>query len=67
MDKVMSDEEMEKAIKTVKIGSKLEAKWTDTLEKSQEAIMIDTMNLEISLAIVKIAKKHIAKEKEKFK
>ncbi len=51
----------------VKIGSKLEVKWIDTLEKTEEAIMVDTMNLEISEAIVKIAKKNIAKEKEKFK
>lgn len=51
----------------VKIGSKLEVKWTDTLEKAEESVMVDTMNLEISKAIIKIAKKHIAVEKEKFK
>lgn len=51
----------------VKIGSKLEVKWTDTLEKAKEAIMLDGMNLEISEAIVKIAEKRIAEEREKFK
>lgn len=51
----------------IKIGSKLEAKWTETLDKTEEAIMVDKMNLEISEAIVKIAKKNIAEEKKRFK
>ena len=36
----------------VKIGTKLEVKWTDTLEKTEETIMVDKMNIEISEAIV---------------
>lgn len=50
----------------VKIGSKLEAKWQDTLDKAEASIMVDKMNIEISEAICKIAKERIAEEKEKF-
>lgn len=63
----MTKEAVQEAIKDVKIGSKLEAKWQETLDKTEEAIMVDKMNLEISEAIVKIAKKHIAEERETFK
>ena len=55
----------------VKIVSKLESKWTDARDKAIEAIQIDTMNIEISEMIVKIADKWIkseqAKEKERLK
>ena len=62
MDKVVVPDKID-----VKIGSKLEVKWKDTLDKQEEAVMLDTMNIEISEAIIKIAKKRIAIEKEKFK
>ena len=65
--KRMDKDMMDKALETVKFGSKLEAKWTETLTKAEESIMVDGMNLEISEAIVNIAKKHIAEEKEKLK
>ena len=62
MDKIIVPDKID-----VKIGSKLEVKWQDTLDKTEEAILVEGMNLEISEAIVKIAKMRIAEEKEKFK
>lgn len=50
----------------VKIGSKLESKWTDTRDKASDAIMVDKMNIEISESIVDIAQKHIDHEQETF-
>ena len=62
-----TDKEMKEILKDVKFGSKLEAKWKDTLDKAEESILVDNMNIEISEAIIKIAKFRINIEKEKFK
>jgi len=51
----------------VKIGSKIEAKWTEVLNRTEESIIADNINLRISNMIVDIAKEEIEKEKEKFK
>jgi hypothetical protein len=51
----------------IKIGSKLEAKWTEVLGRTEESILADNINLRISNMIVKIAKEEIAKEKANFK
>ena len=51
----------------IKIGSKLEAKWTETLEKIETAIMVDGINLKLAEGSREIALREIAKEKEKFK
>ena len=67
MPEPMTKEAVKEALKDVKIGSKLQAKWTETMEKAKEAIMVDTMNIEVSEAIIEIAEKRIAIEKEKFK
>ena len=48
----------------IKIGTELEAKWTETRDKAKKAIMVDAMNIEISEAIIKIAEKHIAEEQK---
>ena len=67
MPETMTKEAVKEALKDVKFGSKLEGKWSETMEKAKEAIMVDTMNIEVSEAIIEIAKKRIAIEKEKFK
>ena len=51
----------------IKIGSKLEAKWTETLDKIETAIMVDGINLKLAEGSREIALREIAKEKEKFK
>lgn len=66
MDK-LTEAETKELVKDVKIISKLHAKWKDTRDKAKEAIMLDLMNIEISKAIIEIADKRIAIEKEKFK
>ena len=67
MPETMTKKAVKEALKDIKIGSKLQAKWSETMEKAKEAIMVDTMNIEVSEAIIEIAKKRIAIEKEKFK
>ena len=51
----------------VKIGSKLEAKWQETLDKIEEAIMVDKINVKLAEGSRKIALEEIKKEKENFK
>ena len=51
----------------VKIGSKLEAKWQETLDKIEEAIMVDKINIRLAEGSRKIALEEIKKEKEKLK
>ena len=63
----MSKEELKEALKTVKIGSKIEAKWAEVLNRTEESIIADNINLRISNMIVAIAKQEINKEKEKYK
>ena len=67
----ITDKQMDEDLKTIRIVSKLEAKWTDARDKAKEAIQIDTMNIEISHAIIKIAnhwiKSERAMEKERLK
>ena len=61
----LTEEEVNEALKDIKIVSPLQAKWTETLEASEKAIMVDGMNIEIQEAISNIARKHIKKEEEK--
>jgi len=48
----------------VKIGSKVQAKWTEVLNRTEESIIADNINLRISNMIVKVAKEEIDKEEE---
>jgi len=51
----------------VKIGSKIEAKWTEVLNRTEESIIADNINLRISTLIVELAKAEIAGEIAKEK
>ena len=62
MDEVKVPDKIE-----VKIGSKLEAKWTETLDKIELSIMVDEINLKLAKGSLVIAKEQIALEKENFK
>jgi hypothetical protein len=58
----------------VKIGSKLEAKWTEVLNKTEEALVADEINTKLNVftkeanqKMMDLAKTKIAEEREKFK
>jgi hypothetical protein len=51
----------------IRIGSKEEKNWDSILKQSEELIMTGEASLEINKMIVKLAKKNIELEKEKFK
>ena len=62
MDKIVVPDKID-----VKIGSKLEAKWKETLDKIELSIMVDEINLKLAKGSLVIAKEQIALEKENFK
>ena len=62
MDKIVVPDKID-----VKIGSKLEAKWTETLDKIKQSIMVDEINLKLAKGSLIIAEEQIAIEKENFK
>ena len=51
----------------VKMGTKEEAEWKKNLVNSEQLLVTGKANVEINEMIVKLAKKKIAEEKEKFK
>lgn len=51
----------------VKIGTKKEAEWKKILEVQKENQVSHEINLEVSKAMIYLAEKNIAIEKEKFK
>ena len=58
----------------IKIGSKLEAKWTTILDKTEESLLSEEINIKIreveaeaNQKLIELCKKQIAEEKEKFK
>ena len=66
---LITEKEIDKALKKnpPKFGSKVEAKWTEVQERTEESIIADKINLRISEEIMKICKIEIEKEKAKFK
>ena len=51
----------------IKIGTKEEVFWTDVKRKMEESILMYTESLIGEKAMLKIANRRIAEEKEKFK
>ena len=63
---------MEKKVKEpkdlgLKIGNKEEAAWTLVKKAQEQSIRDNKINVAISKAVLKLAEKEIAKEKEKFR
>jgi len=50
----------------VKIGSKEENNWSNILKQSEEQLVVAKANIEITEAILALAKKRAKEEKEKF-
>ena len=63
----LSDKEMKDALKSVKIGTPAQVFWTDAERKLEDSIMTYEESLLSERAVLKIAKRRIAEEKEKFK
>ena len=58
----------------VKIGSKTEAKWTETFNRMEDRLIVEEINRKIAIIqekadkeILELTKEEIAKEKEKYK
>jgi hypothetical protein len=51
----------------VKVGTPAEIEWTGVLQKEEDNLVKNKINQEIEEALIKLAKKRIAEEKEKLK
>ena len=73
-DTQVDEEQMKEVLENVKIGSKLEARWTDIQNKTEETILGEQVNKKIreveakaNLELLELCKTEIEAEKEKFK
>jgi hypothetical protein len=49
----------------VKIGTPVEAEWTEILKAQERALINSRINEEIAEILIKVAKKHISEEEKK--